>query len=342
MTSGAGVSDQYAAWLDEPIVEVTAVPVTSPAAILLPSMVTLDPFGPEETAFILNMRRMERSEKTVSAYLWSLKHFRRYCRKHGVSQFSEITRDFLESWQDYLAVEPSPLTKRPLVPRSRQLAATAVRMFFLWAAQREKADAKLTLWFSKIKVAPLQPKPLKPETMVRVRHYFLEASGTPRYMRNRALFFYTIGVGARVAEVLRVPRVGWEKVSVVQKGGSSKVLTCPDFAAELVRAYLLTRIDDCPSLWVRNPGKPDADLITPAGVRAIWRSLAKELKVTKWTTHMLRHTAATAMLAAGEDPLTVATFLGHHSLATIKVYAEVPTATRARAVAAIDRFLVAG
>src|SRR2546430_916052 len=97
---------------------------------------------------------------------------------------------------------------------------------------------------------------------------------------------------------------------VVQKGGSHKIMTCPDHAAEMVRAYLLMRIDDSPFLWVNHPGTTGATVMTPAAVRGIWRSLAKQLGVTKWTTHMLRHTAATAMLAAGEDPLTVATFLG--------------------------------
>lgn len=303
---------------------------------------TVDPFGPELAAFLQNMQRMERSPKTISAYTWAIKHFRPFLGDRGITGFDQITRELLEEWQDYLAVTPSPLTKKPLVPRSRALASTAVRMFFLWAAQREKCDAKLALWFTKIKVAPLQPKPLKHDTMLRVRHYFIEKSGSPRYLRDRAIFFYTIGVGARVAEVLRVPRVGWERVTVVQKGGSTKLLTCPDHAAEMVRAYLETRIDDNPMLWVAHPGTMAAHVMTAGAVRQIWAGLAKRLGVKKWTTHQLRHTAATAMLASGEDPLTVATFLGHKNLATLNVYAEIPATTRARAVASMNRFLEAG
>jgi len=304
--------------------------------------VTVDPFGPETEAFVAHLRRMERSEKTVDAYMWALKHFRRFFGDREVATFNGITRDLLEGWQDYLATVPSPQTHKPLVPRSRALMQTGIRMFFLWAAQREKCDAKLALWFTKIKVAPLQPKPLKHETMIRVRHYFLEKTGGPEYLRNRAMFFYTIGVGARVAEVLRVPRVGWERVTVVQKGGSTKTMTCPDHAAEMVRAYLATRTDDLDVLWVSHPATPRALPMTPAAVRGIWRSLAKQLGVTRWTTHQLRHTAATAMLAAGEDPMTVATFLGHKNLATLNVYAQIPEATRARATATMNRYLVAG
>jgi site-specific recombinase XerD len=304
--------------------------------------VTVDPFGPEIAAVIVNMRRLERSEKTVSAYMWGLKHFRRYFGDRQITLFSQITRESLEEWQDYLATTPVPLKKKPLSARSRALAQTGLKMFFLWAAQREKCDAKLTLWFEKVKVPDLKPKPLKTDVMIRVRHYFLERTGTPRYLRDRALFFYTIGVGARVAEVLRVPRVGWEKVTVIQKGGSTKTMTCPDFAAETVRAYLATRVDERPELWVRNPGKVEAVPMTPTSVRRVWTSLAKKLGVKRWTTHQLRHTAATAMFAAGEDAVTVANFLGHKNTSTLRIYAEFPESSRIRATAVMNRFLEAG
>lgn len=48
------------------------------------------------------------------------------------------------------------------------------------------------------------------------------------------------------------------------------------------------------------------------------------------------------MLAAGEDPMAVAKFLGHKNLATLDVYAEVPESQRARTTATMDRFLKAG
>jgi site-specific recombinase XerD len=300
------------------------------------------PLGAEEASFIAQMRRQVKSENTVEAYIWGLKHLRGYMRDNGIAGFVGINREVLEEWQDHLATNISPLKKRPLSPRSQGLCASAARMFFTWAAIRDKCDAKLPMLFTKVKVAPLQPRPLTHDVMLRIRHYFIEKTGTPRYMMVRALFFYTIGVGARVSEVLRVPRIGWERVTVVQKGGSLKTLICPDVAANMVRAYLAMRIDDCPSLWVKRAGKADASEISPAGVRYLWTQLCKKLGVQRFTTHQLRHTAATAMLAAGEDPMAVAKFLGHKNLATLDVYAEVPESQRARTTATMDRFLKAG
>lgn len=281
------------------------------------------PLGPEQASFIAQMRRQVKSENTIEAYIWGLKHLRNYLRDNGIGGFSGINR-----WQDHLATDISPLKKQPLSPRSQNLAATSARMLFTWAAIRDKCDAKLPMLFTKVKIAPLQPKPLKHDVMLRIRHYFIEKTGTPKYMRDRALFFYTIGVGARVSEVLRVPRAGWERVSVVQKGGTYKTLICPDVAADMVRAYLETRTDECSALWVKRPGQVDASPITPAGVRYLWTQLCRRLEVKRFTTHQLRHTAATAMLAAGEDPMAA--------------YAETPESQRAKTTATMDRFLKAG
>ena len=84
--------------------------------------VTVDPFGPEIEAFVAHMRLQERSERTVSAYLWGLKHFRRFFGDRQITTFAGITRELIEEWQYYLG---SPLVgRKPLAPRSRSLAAS--------------------------------------------------------------------------------------------------------------------------------------------------------------------------------------------------------------------------
>lgn len=140
----------------------------------------LGPLGPEQASFIANMKRQVRSEKTMSAYMWGLKHFRGYMRDRGLKGFEDITREFIEEWQDHLATNISPLKKRPLAPRSQGLAVSGVRMLFTWAAIRDKCDAKLALWFQKVKVAPLEPRPLKHDAMLRIRHFFIEKAGSSR------------------------------------------------------------------------------------------------------------------------------------------------------------------
>jgi site-specific recombinase XerD len=289
-----------------------------------------------------HLKRLGRSDKTIQAYLWTLRPFCTYCLKHKVKNLSGITHDLLESWQDHLTSELSELTNKPLSVGSRSLASTGLRMFLLWAAQREKCDARLSLWIETVKLPDLQPRPLKSDAMVRVRHYFLERSGTPRYLRDRALFSYLIGTGCRVSEALQVPRIGFERAVVIQKGGSSKIMICPGSVAEAVREYLQIRNDDCPLLFVQRPGNATSGPLSPAATRRIWTRLAKHLNIPRFTTHQLRHTAASALLRAGEDPMTVATFLGHKNLNHLRIYAEVPEAQRARAASTMDRFLQAG
>lgn len=214
-----------------------------------------------------------------------------------------------------------------------------MRMFFLWSAKVEKCDAKLALWLDQIKLPPLQPRPLRRKAMLLLKVYFLEETGTPGYLRDRALFNYLIGTAARIAEALRVPRVGWERCTVIQKGGGPKTMICPDYAADAMRVYLATRIDSNPSLWVRRAGEVNAISLNSAAVRRIWTRITKKLGIPRFTTHQLRHTAATAMLAAGVDSGTVTNFMGHKSPATLKIYGEVPESQRQLAAATMNHIL---
>lgn len=268
--------------------------------------------------------------------------FLAFAAGRDVVTFAGITRALVEEYQDFLAVNPSRLTGRPLNIRSRSLHASGIRTFFLWAAKVERCDAKLALWLEKIKLPALQPRPLNRLQTLKLKVHFLEETGGPRYLRDRALFFYFVGTAARVAEALRVPRSSWERATVVQKGGSYKTMICPDFASAMMRAYLIVRIDSSPALWIRRPGQVDVVPMNPAAVLRVWTRLAKHLAIPRFTTHQLRHTAATALLASGMDSMTVTNFMGHKSPATLRIYAEIPEAQRQLAAQTMSHILAAG
>src|SRR5438309_1077326 len=110
-------------------------------------------FEVQVAAYVAYLRREERSERTVQAYLWALRPFLIYLADHQVSDFIGVTRDLLEAWQDAIA--------QRLAPRSRSLAISAVRGMFTWAAKREKCDAKFALFFDRVRLPALHPRPLK-------------------------------------------------------------------------------------------------------------------------------------------------------------------------------------
>jgi site-specific recombinase XerD len=278
--------------------------------------------------------REDRSPATVRTYRWALDDLCGFLEAQGVQNLPELSqhRPVLEAWQD-------SLLRRQLRPRSRSLAATAVRQFFRWAADHDYCEGKLERWLAGVRVKALRPRPLAPEVLAAVRAYFAHRPPTPRgrllHFRNRALFSYLLGTGARVSEALQVPRRGFENATVRQKGGTEKRLTCPPSVMPLIQEYLGERKDTCPSLFASGAGQP----MTPLQVRQVWLTTTAKLGLPRFTTHQLRHTFATELLDNGVDHVVVAELLGHHGLGTIMNYAQVREGKRQAALSVIDGML---
>jgi len=293
-------------------------------------------------AYYVHLERKGKSLNTITSYRGSIKPFLAFAAQRGVLCFADMTRALVEEYQDYLAINQTLLTGKSLSLRSRSCHASGIRTFFLWGAKVERCDAKLSLWLDQIKLPPLQPRPLTRKQTLKLKVYFLEEIGSPRYLRDRAMFFYFVGTAARVAEALRVPRNSWERATVIQKGGGSKTMICPAFSAEMMRTYLAVRIDLSPVLWVRRVGQTDVIPMNPASILRVWTRLARQLGIPRFVTHQLRHTAATALLASGVDSMTVTNFMGHKSPATLRIYADVPESQRQLAAQTMSQVMAAG
>ncbi|HXI50421.1 MAG TPA: tyrosine-type recombinase/integrase, partial [Candidatus Saccharimonadales bacterium] len=127
--------------------------------------------------------------------------------------------------------------------------------------------------------------------------------------------------------------------TVIQKGGTKKVLGVTPKAEEIVGDYLAVRDDDRPELWVIHAQRRHLQPMNPADVRLVWRKMSKALGLSYWTTHAIRHTTATVLLAANIDHLVIAEHLGHHGVGTIANYAKVGEKGRAKVLGAMDDVL---
>lgn len=91
--------------------------------------------------------------------------------------------------------------------------------------------------------------------------------------------------------------------------------------------------------------KDDADepiFTLPAGASNIERNLSKWMENTKITKHITyhcsRHTFAVLALAAGGDIYTVGKLLGHTSINSTQVYADVVMETKVEAISRISSY----
>jgi len=160
--------------------------------------------------------------------------------------------------------------------------------------------------------------------------------------RDRALLTLAIQAGLRVSELTSLTRADTflgtgAHVTCTGKGRKQRITPLTPATAEVLAAWLGER-----------PGEPGDPLFpsrsgTPMSRDAVERRLAKHaaaaalaqpsLKGKKISPHVLRHTAAMRLLAAGVDTTVIALWLGHESVATTQVYIHADLAIKEKALA---------
>lgn len=281
--------------------------------------------------FERSMLRRALSPATVRTYRWALSDLFTGLHAIGIRDIRQLTREHLEDWQDHMQEESWR-------PRTRSIAITACRQLIKWSSERQLLDIHLERALVHVKTPDGRPRPIPHPDLEVIKAYLLPRRPRMRLvaLRDRALFFYLLTTGARVSEALQVRRDDFETPVVRQKGGSEKMLMLPPSTAEMVREYLRGRIDDQPWLWVTHKTNAPMRRLGPPGVREVWQKLARKLGLKPWTTHQLRHTCATELLAAGIPELAIAEHLGHHGLGSLHIYGQVREKQRLQAVAVME------
>lgn len=272
--------------------------------------------------FELSLKRRDLSPRTVLNYHWALHDLiHKAMQPAGLVLVSDLTRDVLEEWQD-------TQLEREWAPRSRSLSVTATRQFVKFAIEGEYIiDPKqhLNRALAKVKQPDPEPHPIPNEDLAIINAYLLplRSDMTIFELQERALFCYILSTAARVSEALQPNRENYANPTVIQKGRKKKVLNVAEEAVEIVSDYLAAREDDRPELFVIHAKRRHLQPMNPADVRLVWKKMSKRLGLSYWTTHAIRHTCATLLLARRVDHLIIAKHLGHVGVATIATYAKV-------------------
>jgi site-specific recombinase XerD len=165
---------------------------------------------------------------------------------------------------------------------------------------------------------------------------------TRQGFRDYAVLLFLYNSGARATEVagLAVGDVDLpdsHPASVRLLGKGSKVRRCPLWASTAMA--LKTLIGDRPAtapVFVNRRGRA----MTRFGVHDLVARHARlavahmpSLQRKRVSPHTIRHTTATHLLRAGVDINTIRAWLGHVSIDTTNIYAEIDLATKAKALA---------
>jgi integrase/recombinase XerD len=146
-------------------------------------------------------------------------------------------------------------------------------------------------------------------------------------LRNRAMLEVLFATGMRISELCNLNRSQIDdtgRIFITGKGRKQRFVYLTPRAKQHLDAYLVTRQDDCPALFIpyagRNVAKSRKRISTNYLQDRIKRYREK-LKINVPTSaHSLRHGFATYLAEEGANPAALQILLGHESLDTTTRY----------------------
>ena len=227
--------------------------------------------------------------------------------------------------------------------QTRNLRLSAIRAFARFVASREPACLEWSTSIRAIATKKAAPQPVgwlgkdEMEALLKVPD-----RREPRGRIEHALLLFLWNTGARVSEAvaLRVRDLdsgrGGGHALITLNGKGGKLRQCPlwprtvDALAELVKGR-----EAGDAVFLSRHRRP----YTRHGVyRLVERCAARvpELAGRKTTPHLVRHACACHLLKSRVDINTISSWLGHVSLETTNIYAEIDLEMKARAMALTD------
>ena len=228
--------------------------------------------------------------------------------------------------------------------QTRNQRLTAVRAFARFVASRDPARLEWSAGIRSIALKKATPQPVgwlskaEMEALIKVPD-----RGTQRGMTEHALLLFLFNSAARVSEATGLVKGDLE---IGQRDGRHALVTIHGKGGKRRQCPLWPRTERALSGLLQ--GRADGDAVflsrqrrpyTRFGVyRLVERCAAQvpELEGRRVTPHLIRHSSACVMLKSRIDLNTIRSWLGHESLDTTNVYAEIDLETKAKAMALCD------
>lgn len=285
------------------------------------------------------------SHRTILAYRDAWRLFLRFVAERRKKPVAGLSLEHLTE-ADVLAFLQHIEQERRATVNTRNCRLAAPRSFFSFVVEHEPRVA--------LQCADVLRVPFK-KTSRRATRYLESAEvsailsqpnrSTVEGQRDHALMSLLYNTGARIQEVLdlRLQDVYFKSpahVKLMGKGRKERISPIWPETADLVTA-----------LMRRQPRKPDEPMfvnrygepLTASGFRFRLRqyveaaaNIVPTISKKRVTPHVLRHSTAVHLLAAGVDVTVIQSWLGHAQLETTNHYAQANLETKRKALEQVD------
>jgi site-specific recombinase XerD len=288
---------------------------------------------PRVDDFLLNLQANRYSSETIYNYERDLNVFSNFLDESTI-EFDKVDKRAITYYKAYLVShdrKTANLVKqgeKQLDSRSINRMLSAMRAYLRYLIDIDypcplpPEAVKLT------KAGKKHPQVAELEDLIRL----IEAPSSLELnvktaLRNRAMLEVLFATGMRISELCNLNRSQIDdtgRIFITGKGRKQRFVYLTPRAKQHLDAYLVTRQDDCPALFIpyagRNVAKSRKRISTNYLQDRIKRYREK-LKINVPTSaHSLRHGFATYLAEEGANPAALQILLGHESLDTTTRY----------------------
>lgn len=286
--------------------------------------------------FLLSLRVNNYSQETIYNYERDLEVFKNFLEEEISTDFRKISKKSIETYKAYLtsidrktAVKKEKVVDKKLSGGSINRHLSSLRGYLNYLIEMDHPVPVPPQVIKLVKTEKHHPQVAELKDLVRL----IEA---PSYLenkevialRNRAMLEVLLATGARISELVNLNRSqidGSGKIFIMGKGKKQRFVYLTDRAKSHLEAYLATRKDSFPALFIPYRGANVQNIskrrISPNYLQAKIKSYREKLKINVPTSaHSLRHGFATYLAEAGASPVAIQILLGHESLDTTTRY----------------------
>lgn len=277
-------------------------------------------------AFLSHLEGERRlSPRTVDAYCRDLDGWLTFLTAHlgAAPALSDLAALSSADWRAWLADR----RRDGVGPRTLQRSLSAARTFFGYARRRWGLENPALGMVEAPQSPRRKPRPVS-EQAAKALIAEAEQAGAEPWVgaRDAAVLSLLYGCGLRISEALALTGRDHplpEVLRIAGKGGKTRIVPVLPAVRKAVAAY----VNACPFHL-----EPDAPLfrsvrggaLSPRTMQAAMQTLRSRLGLASTATpHALRHAFATHLLAHGGDLRAIQDLLGHASLSTTQVYADI-------------------
>ncbi len=278
-----------------------------------------------------------KSQNTISEYHYDLRSFFRFLKIHyklvpADSEFNSITVTDLDvtfikkislsdlyAFMSYLSIDKS----NKVASRARKVAT--IKSFFNYLTKKAKVlEINPASELEAPKMGKRMPKYLNIDESKKL----LNSIDGPNKERDFAIITLFLNCGLRLSELisLNVTQISSDKMTVIGKGNKERTVylnqACKNALNEYMRVRPKDNVKDKNALFLSGR-KQRISRRTVQWIVKKYLEMAG-LDVEKYSTHKLRHTAATLMYKYGQvDIRALQELLGHESISTTEIYTHV-------------------